>query len=362
MSKTKETRVSGKYNSDCIVFTEDVEETAMRTIRSIVDDEVSKGVPIRIMPDVHAGVDIVIGFTMPMTDRVNPNHIGVDIGCGVLSVPIEKPSMSIAEIDRAIKSVIPMGFKHRRRALIDYDEEYAKLAKKIGQDFAAVSKQIGTLGGGNHFVEMGEADGQWYLFIHSGSRNFGLQVCNYHIGVAKRTNRSNYLYGQQMRDYLADMKVAQRFANENRRMMAQEIMRETGIKSNGEMFDTVHNYLDFRRDMIRKGAISAEKGEKLAIPLNMRDGVIIGVGKGNPHWNYSAPHGAGRVLSRRRAKSKLSMRDFIETMEGVYSTSINRSTLDEAPFVYKDSDFIEESVSPTVDVLKVVKPLLNVKS
>lgn len=362
MSKSKITTITGKHNKDCKIFIDKVEESAMKTIRNIVDDEVSKGVPIRIMPDVHDGMDIVIGFTMPLTDRVNPNHIGVDIGCGVLTVPIHKPQMPIKEIDRAIKQVIPMGFKHRRKKLISHDEEYDRLAQKIGQDFTSVARQLGTLGGGNHFIELGEDDGEWFLFIHSGSRNFGLQVCKYHVDVARRTNKSNYLYGEQMQDYFRDMKIAQRFASENRRQMAQEIMEETGIKQRGEMFDTVHNYLDFRRDMIRKGAISAEKDEKLAIPLNMRDGVILGVGKGNPDWNYSAPHGAGRVLSRRRAKAKLSMKDFVESMKGVYSTSVNRSTLDEAPFVYKDSEFIEDSIAPTVEIERVVKPVLNVKS
>ena len=354
--------LKGKYGKDCKVFIDNVEEAALSTIYSILDDEVSANVPVRIMPDTHEGVDIVIGFTMPISDRVNPNHIGVDIGCGVTCGRIPKMSMSLAEIDERIRAAIPMGFAHRTSLHPFASENSAMeaLATKIGQDPENVYRQLGTLGGGNHFIEIGEADGDWYIFIHTGSRNFGLQVCKYHAAKAK-ANGSKYLFGNDMKEYFDDMIVAQRFAGQNRCAIVASIMGALGIT--GEyVCDTTHNYIDFARNIIRKGAVRAEADETLVIPMNMRDGVLLCKGKGNPDWNYSAPHGAGRVLSRAQAKRQLDMAEFESQMECIYSTSVCDSTLDESPMAYKDMQTIIDCIGDTVEVVKVIKPILNIKA
>lgn len=353
--------IQGKYGKDCKVFIDNVEESALSTIHSILDDEVSANVPVRIMPDVHDGVDIVIGFTMPVTDRVNPNHIGVDIGCGVTCARIPKMTMSLAEIDARIRAAIPMGFAHRASAS-QFDDDYGveELARKIGQDYAGVCRQVGTLGGGNHFIEIGECDEEWYLFVHSGSRNFGLQVCKYHAAKAK-ANGSKYLFGADMKEYFQDIDIAQWFASLNRTTIIFDIMSSLGIRAE-YVCDTVHNYIDFGRHIIRKGAVKAEFGETLVIPMNMSDGVLLCRGKGNPDWNYSAPHGAGRVLARGQAKRQLDMEEFEHKMAGIYSTSVCPSTLDESPMAYKDMQTIIACIGETVKVEKVIKPILNIKA
>lgn len=351
----------GKFGKDCKVFIDNVEQSALATIYSILDDEVSANVPVRIMPDTHDGVDIVIGFTMPISDRVNPNHIGVDIGCGVTCGRIPKMTMSLAEIDERIRAVVPMGFAHRASAgtLEDY-HGIENLARKIGQDFAGVCRQIGTLGGGNHFIEIGECCDDWYLFVHSGSRNFGLQVCKYHAAKAK-ANGSKYLFGADMIEYFDDMITAQIFAAQNRAAIIHSIM--SALDAEGEyVCDTVHNYIDFDRNIIRKGAVRAEADETLVIPMNMRDGVLLCRGKGNPDWNYSAPHGAGRVLARGQAKRQLDMEEFEQQMAGIYSSSICPSTLDESPMAYKDMQTIIDCIGDTVKVEKIIKPIINIKA
>lgn len=353
--------LKGKYGKDCKVFIDEVEESALATIYAVLDDEVSANVPVRIMPDTHNGVDIVIGFTMPLTDRVNPNHIGVDIGCGVTCLKLESLHVDLAEADAIIRKIIPMGFAHRHDPLrFEDDSDFLKLAKKIGQDNRAVCSQLGTLGGGNHFIEIGRSRTGFYLFIHSGSRNFGLQVCRYHANKAKE-NGSKYLFRDDMAEYLADMKVAQEFASLNRVLMGQMIVDALGIKSQ-TVCDAVHNYIDFERSIIRKGAVRAEAGEVLVIPMNMRDGVLLCTGKGNEDWNYSAPHGAGRVLARNEAKRKLDLSEFEREMEGVFSTSVCASTLDESPMAYKNMQTIIDCIGDTVDVREVIKPLLNIKA
>lgn len=354
--------LKGKHGKDCKVFIDNVEEAALSTIYSILDDEVSANVPVRIMPDTHEGVDIVIGFTMPISDRVNPNHIGVDIGCGVICGRIPKMTMSLAEIDERIRVAVPMGFAHQStpHPFAAENPAFETLAKKIGQDPDGVLRQLGTLGGGNHFIEIGEANGEWYLFIHTGSRNFGLQVCKYHAAKAK-ANESKYLFGDDMKEYFDDMLVAQRFASQNRCAIVASIMAALDIT--GEyVCDTTHNYIDFTRNMIRKGAVRAEAGEMLVIPMNMRDGVLLCHGKGNPDWNYSAPHGAGRVLARGKAKRQLDMEEFERQMEGIYSTSVCPSTLDESPMAYKDMQTIIDCIGDTVTVEKIIKPILNIKA
>lgn len=355
-------KLEGKHGKDCKVFIDSVEDAALSTIYSILDDEVSVNVPVRIMPDTHEGMDIVIGFTMPITDMVNPNHIGVDIGCGVTCGRIPKMEMSLAEIDERIRAAIPMGFAHRAslHPFASENSEMEALAIKIGQEPETVYRQLGTLGGGNHFIEIGESGEEWYIFVHTGSRNFGLQVCKYHAAKAK-ANGSKYLSGDDMKEYFDDMVVAQRFAAQNRNAIVASIMGALNIT--GEyVCDTTHNYIDFTRGIIRKGAVRAEAGETLVIPMNMRDGVLLCKGKGNPDWNYSAPHGAGRVLSRGQAKRKLDMAEFEQQMQGIYSSSVCESTLDESPMAYKDMQTIIDCIGDTVEVVKVIKPILNIKA
>lgn len=354
-------QLQGKFNKDCTIFIDDVEESAMETIQSILDDEVSKDVPIRIMPDCHAGVDIVIGFTMPLTDRINPSHVGVDIGCGVLCVKIVKPECSLELIDEAIRRVIPMGFNRNNNGHIYIGEKAIELCNKLGLDVEDVNNQLGTLGGGNHFVEVGEFNNDWYLFIHTGSRNFGLQVCNYHVNKAK-SNNSKYLFGADMEEYLLDMDIAQQFSNLNRRLIAFRIVEELSTVIDKKVCDTIHNYIDTENKIIRKGAVSSTKGELLVIPMNMRDGVLLCVGKGNSNWNKSAPHGAGRVLARNKAKKTLSLDTFKEQMKNVYSTSVCIETIDEAPDAYKDMNIIMDAIQDTVDIIGVIKPILNIKA
>ena len=361
--------LKGKYNKDCKIFIDNVEEQALSTIYNILDDEVSKDVPVRIMPDVHEGKGIVIGFTMPLTDRVNPNHIGVDIGCGVTAIKIPKLDKSLEEVDKLIKEVVPMGFNHQDKPYKFsnnsglFESDVLRISKKLNLDYDRVLKQIGTLGGGNHFLEIGKTNNDdFYLMVHSGSRNFGLQVCKFHADLAGKS----YLFDNQRYEYIQDMKVAQAFAELNRFSIIKNItnvLYKTPIKSS-QLINTIHNYIDFKRNIIRKGAVSAEKDELLVIPMNMRDGVLLCKGQGNPDWNYSAPHGAGRVLSRSKAKSTITLDDYEEMMRGsgVFSSCINKSTIDESPMVYKDAEIIKEAIKPTAELIDVIKPILNIKS
>ena len=360
--------LKGKYNKDCKIFIDDVEQEALSTIYNILDDEVSKDVPVRIMPDVHAGKGIVIGFTMPLTDRINPNHVGVDIGCGVTAIKIPPLEYSLEEVDKIIKDTIPMGFNHNNeaykftsKAMIESD--IMDISRRLGLEYDKILKQIGTLGGGNHFIEIGKTDSNdHYLIVHSGSRNFGLQICKYHSELAGK----GYLFGNQMYQYFSDMAVAQEFAELNRFTIIRNIvgkLYKEPIKSN-QLINTIHNYIDFTRKIIRKGAVSADLDELLVIPMNMRDGVLLCKGKGNSDWNYSAPHGAGRVLSRSKAKSIFTLEDYQEMMadSGVYSSCINQSTIDESPMVYKDMEIIKKAIEPTADIIDIIKPILNIKA
>lgn len=357
--------VKGEYGKDCKIFIDEVESSAMSTIYGILNHPVSAGKKVRIMPDVHDGVDIVIGFTMPLGDMVNPNHIGVDIGCGVLTAELPELKYSLQEIDERIRKVIPMGFTHRQEAKIIgiLPHGLERTCKKLDLDYGAVLKQIGTLGGGNHYIEIGESNGKYFLSIHSGSRNFGLQVCKYHAKQAQNHQKGySYLTGEARDEYISDMKVAQEFALLNRQTMLHDILEAIGHKIKVLSFDTIHNYIDMQRMIIRKGAISAELGEKVAIPMNMRDGVLICIGKGNEDWNYSAPHGAGRIMSRSAAKKAVNIDDFKNTMSEVYSSSVNEATLDESPFAYKDMNIIIDCIKDTVDIIDIIKPILNIKA
>ncbi len=362
--------LKGKINKDCKVFCDKVEDSAMATIYSILDDEVSKGVPVRIMPDVHQGVDITIGFTMPITDRVNPNHIGVDIGCSVSIFSVPKDEISrytLADINERIRSAVPMGFSRNDKAYAfsGYMEtEVQCLCRKIGLDYGDVCRQIGSLGGGNHFIEMGESEIGVHFFIHCGSRNFGKQVCDYHSKKAK-AGGSKYLFGEDMREYIADMGIAQTFARYNHEVIKRAILDvlDIQIQIGGEWAEifTSHNYIG-EDNIIRKGAVSAKEGEYLLIPMNMRDGVLVCRGKGNADWNNSAPHGAGRIYSRSKAKKELSMEEFESEMDGIYSTSVTDSNIDESPMAYKPMQEIVDTIGDTVEILAIVKPILNIKA
>lgn len=362
-----------------------------RQIETFVNHPAFEGPNIAIMPDTHAGMGAVIGFTMRMNDYVIPNVVGVDIGCGVDTYTIgEIDDFNPAKLDKFIRERIPSGFAKRRRDPFGEtpvslyatkadaklaEEEVAEVVRGTGQDYENVLCSIGTLGGGNHFIETGlDSMGRLRLTIHSGSRNFGLRIANFHQRRAKEAwgkkaevRGLEYLPAKkQGAEYLAHMGVAQRYADLNRRVMAMIIIREFfGLDfSRVERITSVHNYIDFDDRVIRKGAIRAYKGERLVIPFNMEDGILIGTGKSNREWNCSAPHGAGRVLSRRRAKEQLDLAEARESMreKGIFTTTLNKDTLDEVRQAYKDKELILRSIEPTVEVLDFIRPVYNYKA
>lgn len=370
--------LKGKYNKDCKIFTDDVESQAISLIQSILDHPVSDNRPVRIMPDTHLGKGIVIGFTMPINESyINPNHIGVDIGCGVTTVKVRPKVLDLLtkglhDANTRIRNVIPVGFSKRTSVITGVADEldivtrqllgvqFDNLCNLVGTNIQEVLYSVGTLGGGNHFIELGiDEQDEYWLTIHSGSRNFGKRVCDYY--ASKSENKDGYINGDIAYEYLNCMRVAQIYASINRTAIVREICRILHLAIVDEV-SSIHNYIDFNYKIIRKGAISAMKDERVVIPFNMKDGLIIGVGKGNIDWNMSAPHGAGRVLSRSKAKEVLKMEDFERMMGGIYSTSINQSTLDEAPGAYKDSELIKMLIEPTVEIVNIVKPILNIKA
>ena len=416
--------LEGKYNKDCKIFTDNIDEKSYSLIYNILNEKASENVKVRIMPDTHIGKGIVIGFTMPLTDRVNPFHIGVDIGCGMLTSKLNDniKNIGLEKIDKTIKQNIPMGFKTHKKsnysffnfkelnelmrnfiiaynkryntdfALFEIDNNYIeKLCQRIEMDLEKFHNSIGTLGGGNHFIEIGSSiNNDYFLTIHSGSRNFGTMVCEYHVRKNKKrieeakdflnsvndvndkttkeyyeyneiVRSGDYIYGKSMFDYCIDMVIAQYYAKINREAMLNIIKDSLNIKLE-DTFSSIHNFIDFEDFIIRKGAIRSYKGEKMIIPFNMRDGILICEGKSNEDWNYSAPHGAGRVLSRMQARKQIEMKDFIESMKGIYSSSISKNTLDEAPQAYKDSKEIEKLIMPTADIIDRLKPVLNIKA
>ena len=388
--------IKGKYN-EAKIFTKNVDETTLSQVYGVLNNSFSQNSKIRIMSDCHAGAGCVIGTTMTIEDKVVPNLVGVDIGCGIKVVKFNKDIHS-EEFDRVVQELIPSGFNVRNCV-------YKKATKNIrevratGIDFPRAELSLGTLGGGNHFIEIDKDDeGNSYLLVHSGSRQFGLQIADYYQKLAisnikqfdikaqidelkargefslindmiakekeKRKADFNkdlaYLTGQDKEDYLHDMKIATAYAQNNRDFIAEQLVKAFDIDVKDE-FTTVHNYIG-EDNILRKGAVSARENEILIIPMNMRDGSLICMGKGNEDWNYSAPHGAGRILSRSKAKKLLKLQDFKDTMEEVYSTSICANTLDEAPMVYKPMDEIIENIYPTVNVVSVIKPIYNYKA
>lgn len=401
--------LKGKYNT-AKVFTDVIEETAISQIITLCNEEFSSGSKIRIMPDVHAGAGCTIGTTMTITDKVVPNLVGVDIGCGVLVAKLKKDiHINLKNLDNVIKKYIPSGKEVRElehRYVFEIPFLNLKCIRKINMDRA--SKSIGTLGGGNHFIEVNiDDDGCEYLVIHSGSRYFGKQIAEYYQDIAyqellrKKLNTKSivedlksqgrekeiesalkelklttvkinkdlaYLEGDFFNDYLNDINIAQQYADLNRYAIADEILYQLNIDIGcvDYTFASVHNYIDLGNGLdnmtLRKGAISAQNGEKLIIPINMRDGSLVCVGKGNPDWNFSAPHGAGRIMSRSEAKKKISMDEYKESMDGIYTTSVVESTLDEAPMAYKNKEDIINNIGDTVDIECIIKPIYNFKA
>ena len=393
------------------VFTDIIEDGAREQIEKLLDQDFIEGSDVRIMPDVHQGMGCVIGFTADMKDKVIPNIVGVDIGCGVITVELGDRDIDLSKLDDIVNKKIPSGSSVHGGRKVKFDKlEDLKIFREL-KDTRRLERSIGTLGGGNHFVEVGkDSKDNKYLMIHSGSRNLGTQVARFYQNLAidlcsgkeeyfirkdeiiekfKEKGKKKqikkalkelkaeyadlkpdypkdlcYLTGDYREQYLHDMKICQEYASLNRQTMAEIILNHLFQKKLEDFlwFETVHNYIDFRDNIIRKGAIASYEDEKLLIPINMRDGSIIGRGKGNPDWNYSAPHGAGRILSRTEAKEKLSLEDFKSSMEGIYSTSVSKKTLDESPDAYKSIESILDSLDETVDVIDVIKPIYNYKA
>ncbi|MBS6780964.1 MULTISPECIES: RtcB family protein [unclassified Akkermansia] len=366
--------INGKY-TEARVFTDELEDLARTQIKDVCHHPAFEGSRVRIMPDVHAGAGCVIGFTAELkTDKVIPNLIGVDIGCGVLTARLNALP-DFAEFDARLRERVPSGMHARssvHQALLDdpeLDEEIARICVDVLRtDKDRHRRSIGSLGGGNHFIEIAQGDRDTYLCIHSGSRNFGLKIAEYYQKLATATCPNEYLVqrkkglcyleGENTLNYMRDMKVAQRFAALNRRVMLHELMDNAeGLES----FDTVHNYIA-EDNIIRKGAVQASAGCKLIVPLNMRDGSVICIGKGNEEYNNSSPHGAGRKMSRKKAKSSISLEEFEASMQGIFSTCVSRATLDEAPMAYKDGNSVLDNIHETAEIVERIRPVYNFKS
>jgi len=361
--------LQGKYNT-AKIFSGYIEQTAISQIINLLNQPFVDGANIRIMSDVHAGAGCVIGFTADLKDMVIPNLIGVDIGCGMLVVDITDLNINIQELDKFIHTHIPSGFENHPYPRTEYMDYMNILCfDKLFKNFR-FGLGIGTLGGGNHFIEVARSNktGKTYLVIHTGSRNMGKQVAEFYqkIAIEKQTASQKdlcYLKGLDMQDYLHDMKICQEYAVINRNTIAKLILEHFDAKMKDlDNFTTVHNYINFDDDIMRKGAVSAQKFETLIIPMNMRDGSLICVGKGNADWNFSAPHGAGRIMSRGQAKRTISLDDYEESMEGIYTTCVNQGTLDESPMAYKPMDEIISNIGDTVEIVDVIKPIYNFKA
>jgi len=375
----------GKYNFANVMLDE-VEETTEQQIRGFLNHPAFAHTYIAIMPDCHAGAGAVIGYTAKMNEYIIPNVCGVDIGCGLEAVNLGKVERVshlalFQHLDSFIKKRIPSGFARRREPPISkYDQsvvDIIQLANKLDLDSCDVLCQLGTLGGGNHFIEIDrDPEDNYWLVIHSGSRNFGLKIATYYQDRAKELMKKMFIEKEEYKnleflpldmggnEYIEAMKIAQGFASSNRKLMAKMILE--GVFSldmdKVEQIESVHNYINFEDNIIRKGAISAQKGERVVIPFNMKDGVSVGVGKGNSAWNYSAPHGAGRILSRKKAKETLTMEEYKSEMEGIYTSCISQDTLDESPMAYKSKDLIINAIAETVDIEFLMKPVYNFKS
>lgn len=397
--------IQGKFNT-ARCFVDEMEATAAGQIKAVCDTEAFQDSKIRIMPDVHAGMGCTIGTTMTIIDKVVPGMVGVDIGCGMETVKLKEQEIDFDQLDAIAKYEIPSStdirdVPHAYASQIDLHElrcsPYVNLVR--------AERSIGTLGGGNHFIEVDrDEDGTLYLVIHSGSRHLGKETAEYYgsegfkalcgnarfqidakIKELKESGNTHeihktikemkkqrammtplpkdlaYVEGQLFDDYIHDMKLVQRFAVLNRQAMVDTILSGMGLHEE-ERFTTIHNYIDTDHMILRKGAVSAQKGEKLLIPLNMRDGSLVCIGKGNEDWNCSAPHGAGRVLSRKSAREQLSVEEYAEQMKGIYTSCVGIRTIDEAPMAYKDGSMIERLIGPTADIICKIKPVYNYKA
>lgn len=394
--------LQGKY-ATAKVFTDVVDEASISQVISLLNQPYVDGSRVRMMPDIHAGAGCTIGTTMTISDKICPNLVGVDIGCGMETIRIKESHIEPQKLDKVIRAGIPSGFNirskaHRFAKNIDLSELCC--AKKVDTNRAYNS--IGTLGGGNHFIEANkDDDGNIYIVVHSGSRHLGLEIANYYqqeaynaltsyskeeidgiVDMLKASGRAReiqgalkalkskrspvpkhlaYVEGTLFDQYLHDMKIAQQFAELNRQAMMDTIVKDMGFHVE-ERFTTIHNYIDIDNMILRKGSVSAQVGERLLIPINMRDGSLLCTGKGNEDWNFSAPHGAGRLMSRSAAKETFTVSEFKREMEGIYTTSVGRSTLDECHMAYKGMEDIMGNIEPTVNVDAVIKPIYNFKA
>ncbi len=395
--------VTGKHNQ-AKIFTDVVDQASIAQVIELCNQEFAAGSRIRLMPDIHAGAGCTIGTTMTITDKVVPNLVGVDIGCGMETIRVRENHMELQKLDKLIYEKIPSGFDIRAKAhryLDQIDLEELCCARHV--DLLRAEKSIGTLGGGNHFIEVDRDDeGQLYVVVHSGSRHLGVEVAKYYqeegykalnrtddgslqelVAELKAAGRQKeiqkelkrlknlkrtaiprqlaYVEGTLFDQYIHDMKLVQRFAELNRQAMIDEIVK--GMKLHvEEQFTTIHNYIDTDAMILRKGAVSARAGERLLIPINMRDGSLLCVGKGNEDWNCSAPHGAGRLMSRAEAKQSFTVSEFKKQMADVYTTSVSKATLDECPMAYKGMEDILDNIGPTAEVVKIIKPIYNFKA
>ena len=412
-----QTTISGSHNT-ATVFTNNIEESTLSQIKQLCDQPFFSDSKIRIMPDTHSGVGCVIGTTMTISNKIVPNLVGVDIGCGMLTIQlptsINLTQNNLSQIDTYINQNIPCGFNINPQPHLNFKEQIQSLIcfRDLTKSSAEFNRAIGSLGGGNHFIEINvdEQTNTHYLVIHSGSRNLGQRVAthyqnkayDYHNGLdsqyeetriqliqsLKSQNRKHeiqselaklkqqykkectiekelcYLEGKLMQDYLHDMKIVQEYANLNRYIIGKRIVEEHLLIPFDSLysFQTIHNYIDIDNMILRKGAISSQENEIVLIPINMRDGSLICKGKGNPNWNYSAPHGAGRLMSRTQAKQNISLTDFEDSMKEVFTTSVNESTIDESAFAYKPMDEIINNIQDTVEILSIIKPIYNFKA
>ncbi len=395
--------IKGKFNT-AVCFANELEPKAYSQIESVCNEKAFADSIIRIMPDVHAGIGCTIGTTMTIKDKIVPGMVGVDIGCGMETIKLEQKSIDFHKLDEVIRQYIPCG-----REIHGTQHEYASITEidnLFCKDFVKISRgkrSIGTLGGGNHFIEIDKDDeGNLYLVIHSGSRHLGREVAEYYqeqavcsmwggaryqideaiqrlkaegrhteiektIKELKKTHEIGmplelaYLTGVLFEHYIHDMKIMQHFACINRKAIADTIIKEMGFTVT-DSFTTIHNYIDTSSMILRKGAVSANKGELLLIPINMRDGSLVCIGKGNSLWNNSAPHGAGRLMSRKKAFCTLSLDEYKKQMEGIFSTCISTSTLDESPMAYKNMEEIMEGIEPSAEIIKRITPVYNFKA
>ncbi|MDE5832694.1 MAG: RtcB family protein [Desulfovibrio sp.] len=361
--------IRGKHNA-AIVYADTLESGAAGRLKALCDQEFVAGEKLRVMPDAHNGAGCVIGTTLTVSDKISPNIVGIDIGCGMEAVNIGRARMEFKKLDSVIRDRVPAGFNirkqtHRFAELANLDR--LTCAKALEMDKAL--KSVGTLGGGNHFIEidLDEASGDYWLVVHSGSRGPGARVATWHQNLAGENRPENvpfelaWLKGDKFGDYVRDMNITLEFADINRRAIVDEILKGMKWKAK-DSFSTIHNYLDAELMIVRKGAVSAKKGERLLIPLNMRDGALICEGLGNPDWNFSAPHGAGRSMSRKDAKNSLTLSQFKENMKGIYSPSINKETIDESPGAYKPMEAIIDKIGDTAKIITRIKPVYNFKA